>query len=51
MKCSEIGADWAAQRIKNLDFHSLVKNMFLGSKENEITSLIEKFPTPVLDLE
>jgi protoporphyrinogen oxidase len=48
MKCSEIGADWAAQRIKNLDFHKLVKNMFLRSKENEITSLIEKFLYPRL---
>src|SRR5215467_8677576 len=29
MKCSEIGSDWAAQRIKNLNFSSLVKSMFL----------------------
>ena len=46
MKCSEIGADWAAQRIKNLDFSSLVKSMFLGSKDGEITTLIGKFAVP-----
>ena len=48
MKCSEIGADWAAQRIKNLDFSSLVKSMFLGSKDGEITTLIGKFAYPRL---
>jgi protoporphyrinogen oxidase len=48
MKCSEIGSDWAAQRIKNLDFTALVKNMFLGTKEGEITSLIDKFLYPRL---
>jgi protoporphyrinogen oxidase len=48
MKCSEIGSDWAAQRIKNLDFTSLVKDMFLGSKEGEITTLINRFKYPRL---
>ena len=48
MKCSEIGADWAAQRIKNLDFSSLVKSMFLRGKEGEITTLISKFAYPRL---
>lgn len=48
IKCSEIGADWAAQRIKNLDFTSLVKNMFLRSQEGEITTLISKFLYPRL---
>jgi protoporphyrinogen oxidase len=48
MKCSEIGSDWAAQRIKNLDFHKLVKDMFLKDKENEVTSLIREFLYPRL---
>jgi protoporphyrinogen oxidase len=48
MKCSEIGADWAAQRIKNLDFRSLVKNMFLGGRDGEITTLISQFSYPRL---
>jgi protoporphyrinogen oxidase len=29
--CSEIGAEWAAQRIKNLDLVSALKNALLGS--------------------
>jgi protoporphyrinogen oxidase len=48
MKCSEIGADWAAQRIKNLDFSSLLRNMFLRGKEGEITTLISQFSYPRL---
>jgi protoporphyrinogen oxidase len=48
MKCTEIGADWAAQRIKNLDLNKLVKDMFLGTKKNEITTLITSFLYPRL---
>ena len=48
MKCSEISADWAAQRIKNLDFKAALKNMFLGNKKNDITSLIAQFRYPRL---
>ena len=48
MKCTEIGADWAAQRIKNLDLNKLVKDMFLGTKNNEITTLITSFLYPRL---
>lgn len=48
MKCSEIGADWAAQRIKNLDLNKLVKDMFIGTKNNAITSLITSFLYPRL---
>ena len=29
MKCSEIGADWASQRIKNLDLFAAVKDMVI----------------------
>ena len=48
IKCSEIGADWAAQRIKNLDLTQVIKSMFIGTKENEITTLITKFLYPRL---
>ena len=48
MKCTEIGADWAAQRIKNLNLNKLVKDMFLGTKDNEITTLITSFLYPRL---
>ena len=51
MKCSEIGADWAAQRIKNLDLVATVKTALLGSRfsrRREVTSLIERFLYPRL---
>jgi protoporphyrinogen oxidase len=42
---SEIRADWAAQRIKNLSFFTAAKSAFMGNKSN-ITSLIDKFNYP-----
>jgi protoporphyrinogen oxidase len=42
---SELRADWAAQRIKNLNFFSAAKAAFVGNKEN-ITSLIGEFHYP-----
>ena len=47
MKCDEIGADWAAQRIKNLNLGSALKDMFLGGND-EITTLIRQFRYPRL---
>jgi protoporphyrinogen oxidase len=41
----ELRADWAAQRIKNLNFFSAAKAAFLGNKD-DITSLIDKFQYP-----
>ncbi len=47
--CSEIGADWAAQRIKQLDLVSAVKNAVLGARKGPvIDSLIERFHYPRL---
>jgi len=49
--CTEIAADWAAQRIKNLDLKTAVKNAFFGSgggKGPVVTTLIEKFHYPRL---
>ena len=47
MSCSDIGADWASQRIKNLDLAAAVKDMFRGNNE-EITTLIRQFHYPHL---
>lgn len=47
MKCSEISADWAAQRIKNLDLLAALKAM-LVSPDREITTLITQFHYPRL---
>ncbi len=44
--CTEIRADWAAQRIKNLSLFKAVWNAFTGS--NDTASLIEKFKYPRL---
>lgn len=53
MPCSEISAAWAAQRIKNLDLLTAVKNAFLGAGRGSgdgevVTSLIERFLYPRL---
>jgi protoporphyrinogen oxidase len=50
MPCAEISADWAAQRIKNLDLVTAVKNAILGSSVGPsgeiVTTLIERFHYP-----
>jgi protoporphyrinogen oxidase len=51
MPCSEISAAWAAQRIKNLDLATALKNAFLGNGTRGgevVTSLIERFLYPRL---
>ncbi|MCG8589532.1 MAG: NAD(P)/FAD-dependent oxidoreductase [Proteobacteria bacterium] len=49
MPCSEISADWAAQRIRNLDLLTAVRNAFLGGRSGQVvTSLIEQFHYPRL---
>jgi protoporphyrinogen oxidase len=45
--CTELKAEWAAQRIKDLSLKSAVLNMFLKPK-NTIKSLIEQFHYPRL---
>ena len=48
--CSEISADWAAQRIKNLSLKQAVRNALFGAKHgidgSTLTSLIEQFHYP-----
>jgi protoporphyrinogen oxidase len=47
MNCSDIGADWASQRIRNLNLAAALKDMFKGSN-NEITTLTRQFHYPRL---
>lgn len=44
--CTDIKAEWAAQRIKGLSLGSLVKTMLIGNRGNAIKSLIEEFWYP-----
>ena len=48
--CSAISADWAAQRIRNLDLSAAVKNALLGGRQNGeiVASLIDRFHYPRL---
>jgi protoporphyrinogen oxidase len=44
--CSEIRADWAAQRIRNLSLLRVVRASLRRSKGNAIRSLVERFSYP-----
>ncbi|MCK5438946.1 MAG: NAD(P)/FAD-dependent oxidoreductase, partial [Gemmatimonadetes bacterium] len=48
--CSEIGAEWAAQRIKNLNLTQAIKHALLGGRTggSVITTLIDEFQYPRL---
>ena len=50
MPCTEISADWAAQRIKNLSLKQALRNALLSASRGRdgqtITSLIEQFHYP-----
>jgi len=50
--CTEISADWATQRIKNLSLGEALRNALLGARQTQrgqvITSLIEQFHYPRL---
>jgi protoporphyrinogen oxidase len=52
MPCTEISAEWATQRIKNLSFMEVLRNTFVSngrSKDGQvITTLIEQFRYPRL---
>ena len=51
ISCSEISAEWAAQRIKGLTLSSAIKNAFFKArkkdKTEEIKTLIDKFDYPI----
>ena len=44
--CSEIQAEWAAQRIKGLSLYSAVMNALFKPRNNKITTLIDQFDYP-----
>ncbi len=44
--CSEVRAEWAAQRIKGLSFFSAAKSAFFGNKGDKVKSLISEFNYP-----
>jgi len=44
--CTEIRAEWAAQRIKGLSMRSLIKNSLFPDRTGKIKTLIEEFKYP-----
>jgi protoporphyrinogen oxidase len=44
--CSELDADFAAQRIKKLSLYEAVKNALLGNRGNEHKTLVDAFAYP-----
>lgn len=46
VSCTELRAEWAAQRIKDLSFMSAAKAAFFGDKDQKIKSLIKEFNYP-----
>ncbi|MBK8808080.1 MAG: FAD-dependent oxidoreductase [Bacteroidales bacterium] len=46
IKCSQIDADWAAQRIKNLSLFEAVKTAIVGNRGNKHKTLIDEFAYP-----
>jgi protoporphyrinogen oxidase len=44
--CTEIRAEWAAQRIKGLSLRSLIKNALFPDRTGKIKTLIEEFKYP-----
>lgn len=46
--CSDIQAEWAAQRIKGLSLSSAIKNALFGSRGKKIKTLIDEFDYPRL---
>ncbi len=46
--CSQIGADWAAQRIKGLSLASAVRNAVFKDRPGQIKTLVDEFVYPRL---
>ena len=46
--CSELSAEWAAQRIKNLSLSAAVKDAVFGKRGGDVMSLIDQFRYPRL---
>lgn len=48
ISCDEIEAEWAAQRIKGLDFRTIVMNAVFKPRNTQVKTLIEEFDYPTL---
>ncbi len=48
IKCSELDADFAAQRIKKLSFYEAVKGALFGNRNNKHRTLVDEFAYPKL---
>ncbi|WP_027418236.1 FAD-dependent oxidoreductase [Crocinitomix catalasitica] len=46
IKCTEIDADWAAQRIKTLTLMGAVKSAIIGNRGNKHKTLVDQFAYP-----
>jgi protoporphyrinogen oxidase len=46
--CSQIGAEWAAQRIKGLDIIQVIRNSLSLGKRDSIKTLVDQFDYPIL---
>jgi protoporphyrinogen oxidase len=44
--CTEIGAEWAAQRIKGLSLGTAIRNAFFKPKNSNVKTLIDRFHYP-----
>ncbi len=47
IRCDELDADFAAQRIKKLSLYEAVKNAFLSSRRTKHKTLVDRFAYPV----
>ncbi|MCP4694238.1 MAG: NAD(P)-binding protein [Desulfobacterales bacterium] len=45
--CNQIGAEWAAQRIKGLDVIEVLRNALFGMGRRQVKTLVEQFDYPV----
>ena len=45
--CTQIGAEWAAQRIKSLSLGTALRNAFFGGQNTQIKTLIHQFHYPL----
>jgi protoporphyrinogen oxidase len=46
IKCSELDADWAGQRIKKLSMFEVIKTILAGNKNNKHKTLLDQFLYP-----
>jgi protoporphyrinogen oxidase len=46
--CHQIGAEWAAQRIKGLDIRQVLKHAIVGHPQQDLKTLVDRFDYPRL---